>query len=202
MTSAQRNMLVGGGICLVGIAITVFTYQAARPGGSYTVAYGAIAVGAIQFIYGLAKFIEQRNQPATDGSPAMLALHAMAYVASGDGQISDTELKAMNDILQRIAGRALPEGAASQLDEIARLPPHHAASFEKARTALSRVDREVIFKCAMMVALSDGEMAGAGAERVSDVGNALGLSAQDMQVVAHAISKVLAQNSGTAAAPG
>ena len=62
--------------------------QAAPCGGTYTIAYGAIAVGAIQFLYGLFKHLGAKPEPATVSNPVMLSLHAMAYVASGDGNIS------------------------------------------------------------------------------------------------------------------
>jgi hypothetical protein len=48
-------MLIGGGICLLGIIITVGTCLSAREGGTYTIAYGAIIWGAIQFFRGLSQ---------------------------------------------------------------------------------------------------------------------------------------------------
>jgi tellurite resistance protein len=203
MTPAQKNMLIGGGICLVGVAVTVVTYQAAKGGGTYTVAYGAIGVGAIQFLYGLFKFFGERDQPSTDSSPAMLALHAMAYVASGDGKISESEIDAMNIILQRIAGSPLPEGAADHLGRFGSLAPDEAVAFHNARTRLSQGQREIILQCALMVALSDGEIAGVGKERLSRVASALGLSSQDVQVVVHGITSKLDKSAeGQAQASG
>jgi len=203
MTPAQNNMLIGGGICLVGVVVTVVTYQAAKGGGTYTVAYGAIGVGAIQFLYGLFKFFDERSQPATGSNPVMLALHAMAYVASGDGAITEPEIKAMNVILQRIAGTPLPDGAASHLGEFGKLPPDEAAAFHQARSRLSQSEREMILQCAVMVAMSDGEIAGAGADRLTRVALGLGLSLQDMQVVVHRISSALDKKAeGGSAATG
>ena len=50
----DTNMIVGGLICTVGIAITLWTYSAAATGGgSYIVAWGAILFGAIRFFRGL-----------------------------------------------------------------------------------------------------------------------------------------------------
>jgi hypothetical protein len=50
-----RNMLIGGAICAVGIAITAGTYSAASgSGGSYTICWGAIVFGFIRFISGFA----------------------------------------------------------------------------------------------------------------------------------------------------
>lgn len=50
---AVRNMVIGGIICLVGVAITLGTYASATPGGRFTVAWGAILFGGIQFMRGL-----------------------------------------------------------------------------------------------------------------------------------------------------
>jgi GYF domain 2 len=52
--AAERNMLVGGLICVVGIGVTAVTYSgASSSGGHYVVAWGAIAFGALRFFRGL-----------------------------------------------------------------------------------------------------------------------------------------------------
>ncbi|HEX8915652.1 MAG TPA: hypothetical protein VF796_25080 [Humisphaera sp.] len=53
--SGGRNMLVGGVICVIGIVVTVGTYMAAADGGRFTVAWGAILFGGIQFFKGMAQ---------------------------------------------------------------------------------------------------------------------------------------------------
>ena len=52
---AGRDMLFGGLWCLGGILFTVFSYQSAASsgGGTYYIAYGAVIIGAIQFLRGL-----------------------------------------------------------------------------------------------------------------------------------------------------
>jgi hypothetical protein len=51
---AMNKMMWGAFICIIGIAITLCTYSsAARSGGSYTIAYGAILVGGFRFLQGL-----------------------------------------------------------------------------------------------------------------------------------------------------
>jgi hypothetical protein len=49
----QRNMLVGGLWCAGGAIVTFLTYALASGGGTYVVAWGAIAFGALQFLSGL-----------------------------------------------------------------------------------------------------------------------------------------------------
>lgn len=50
---AAKNMVIGGLWCLGGIIVTAATYSAAQGGGTYVVAWGAIAFGGIQFLRGL-----------------------------------------------------------------------------------------------------------------------------------------------------
>lgn len=52
-SAAHKNMLYGGLWCVGGIIVTAVTYSAAKGGGSYVVAWGAIAFGAIQFFRGV-----------------------------------------------------------------------------------------------------------------------------------------------------
>lgn len=52
--AAYKNMGIGGLICLVGIIITVTSYNSvSQTGGSYIVAWGAIVFGAIRFFRGV-----------------------------------------------------------------------------------------------------------------------------------------------------
>jgi hypothetical protein len=50
--SAKRNMVIGGLICLAGIAITLGTMASASGGGQVIIAWGAIVFGGIQFFRG------------------------------------------------------------------------------------------------------------------------------------------------------
>ena len=53
--AGQRNMLIGGLVCVIGVVITLGTLAAASgaAGGSYIIAWGAIVFGAIQFFRGV-----------------------------------------------------------------------------------------------------------------------------------------------------
>ena len=55
--AGQRNMIVGALWCFGGIAVTTLTHQAAMNdgGGRYTIAWGAILFGGIQFLRGLSQ---------------------------------------------------------------------------------------------------------------------------------------------------
>jgi hypothetical protein len=52
-TAGRRKMYFGGFFFICGTAITVITYCAAAPGGTYVISWGAIIFGAILFIRGL-----------------------------------------------------------------------------------------------------------------------------------------------------
>jgi len=51
----MKHMGIGAAWCIGGIVVTVATYQAASGGGTYVVAWGAIAFGGLEFLYGLFK---------------------------------------------------------------------------------------------------------------------------------------------------
>jgi hypothetical protein len=53
MKTGLANMAIGVGLAAIGIVITAVTYSAASHGGTYVVAWGAIAVGAWRFLLGL-----------------------------------------------------------------------------------------------------------------------------------------------------
>ena len=55
--AGQRNMLYGTLWWVGGIIVTALTYEAAKEGGSYIVAWGAVVFGAIQFFRGLLQAI-------------------------------------------------------------------------------------------------------------------------------------------------
>ena len=51
--AGSKNMLYGALWCIGGTVVTLVTYSSASEGDSYIVAWGAIIVGAIQFLRGL-----------------------------------------------------------------------------------------------------------------------------------------------------
>jgi WD40 repeat protein len=56
MKSGIGNLAIGFAVLIVGIGITAATYSAARGGGTYFVAWGAILFGGLQFVIGLVQF--------------------------------------------------------------------------------------------------------------------------------------------------
>lgn len=58
----RANMIIGGLICVVGLIVTLGTYNIASPGGHFIVAWGAIVFGAIQFFRGVSEWNSHNNQ--------------------------------------------------------------------------------------------------------------------------------------------
>jgi len=54
-SSGRKNMLFGALWCIGGIVVTAATYSAASGGGTYVIAWGAIAAGAVQFFLGVSQ---------------------------------------------------------------------------------------------------------------------------------------------------
>ena len=57
--AGQRDMVIGGLICVIGLVVTIGSYGAAASsptGGSYVIAWGAVIFGAIQFFRGLRRY--------------------------------------------------------------------------------------------------------------------------------------------------
>jgi hypothetical protein len=52
----KENMLVGGAILLFGLGVTIMTWKAAQQGGTYAILYGAIFLGAAQFLKGFSQY--------------------------------------------------------------------------------------------------------------------------------------------------
>ncbi|SES98103.1 hypothetical protein [Thalassotalea agarivorans] len=59
--ASKKNIGIGALWCLGGLAVTGATYSAASGGGTYVVAYGAVVIGAVQFLIGLVQY--SANKP-------------------------------------------------------------------------------------------------------------------------------------------
>ena len=51
--SANRNIIIGGVIMVIGIVVTAGSYMMAEGGGRYVIAWGAVIFGGIQFLRGM-----------------------------------------------------------------------------------------------------------------------------------------------------
>lgn len=60
-SSGAKNMLVGGAVCFLGLAVTVGSYVAAEPGGVFLLAYGPIIFGGLQFLRGMIQLLTGKS---------------------------------------------------------------------------------------------------------------------------------------------
>lgn len=104
----SKNMLFGALWAIGGTFVTVITYSAASGGGTYVVAYSAIAVGVIQFIIGLIQYLsyqlkgEKGKQKVHVEASSRAILRAMMATACADGTIEDSEVDSIAAIYERI----------------------------------------------------------------------------------------------------
>jgi hypothetical protein len=57
MKAGLINMEVGLALVIVAVAFTIISYSAASKGGIYFVAWGSVAIGAIQFVRGIYQLV-------------------------------------------------------------------------------------------------------------------------------------------------
>ena len=92
LSPAMWNVLIGGILCGVGTIITVGTYLAAAPEGTYIVTGGAIFWGGIQLIKGLIQLALSKG-PASRGSQRVEPVSRAAYLAAVAGGIGLLETR-------------------------------------------------------------------------------------------------------------
>lgn len=59
LRSARKDIIAGALWCIGGLAVTYLTYYFAKPGASYTVAYGAVIYGGYQGLRGLWTYLSE-----------------------------------------------------------------------------------------------------------------------------------------------
>lgn len=174
-------MLVGGLIALAGGAVTLFTYQAAQGGGSYVVAWGAMAFGVLQFGIGVFQQLDGPAEPSGK-EKLLLFLHAMAYVACGDGRVSEQERGAISLILKNLTGNSLPENvSAAELERLAATPPGAMPEYRDIGRRLSDYAKRAIVHCALVSGFADREIQRGGQQRLKHVALALGYRKDELQ---------------------
>ena len=63
--AGQGNVAIGGVVLAAGALVTIGTFTAAAPGGTYVLAWGAIAAGLVQLLTGLVQMSDEaRAEPA------------------------------------------------------------------------------------------------------------------------------------------
>ncbi|MFC1896193.1 DUF533 domain-containing protein [Thermodesulfobacteriota bacterium] len=120
-----RNMQIGALCAIAGILITAITYffSSIRGGGTYLIAYGAIVVGAIQFVIGFFQYIAYQaktpegNRRIHAEATAKTILRAMMVTAAADGVVSEHEIDSIAAIYKRLFGGVLEKDWISQTQQ-------------------------------------------------------------------------------------
>jgi hypothetical protein len=60
----KGDMIWGAVFCIGGLAVTIGTYAAAGPGGTFIITWGAIVFGGYQFLKGLFRYMGHENELA------------------------------------------------------------------------------------------------------------------------------------------
>ena len=55
-SEAMKNILIGGVFCFGGLGITLASIKSMEGGGGGAIAYGAVVLGGLQFLYGLYEY--------------------------------------------------------------------------------------------------------------------------------------------------
>ena len=158
-----KNMGMGALWAIGGTVVTVVTLSSASAGGTYVVAYGAIGVGAVQFVIGLVQYLGYQSKSpeqkeAAQADAALTAVvQAMVAMSVADGNLDDSEIGMISGLYQNLTGQSL---AADDIRGI-------AASMEKSdfsitdtldgvRGMLDTESRELVLKAAYLVLIADG----------------------------------------------
>ena len=181
------NMFIGGLAFIAGLTLTAISWIVA-PGGYYIVAYGAIGLGAIQFLIGLSQFIWNKvshTPRSTEGNRAEASgkaiLQAMLATCIADGSVQDDEVKAIATIAKQLLGT---EVNSETIKNTARSMLSNKFDIGMALTGSQSMilpsQKPLILKAAYLVAASDGEIDQGESDILTIVGISLGMTIDEI----------------------
>ena len=156
------NILIG--IALAGIGLLIMGIKFANElGGFFVVAYGAVAVGGIQLVFGLYQFVRYHVKGSagkTKGhadAPTRAILQAMKATSFADGKIQDEEILRIADVYRQIFDsdleiRWIRETANSMLKKDFDI----AAALGAKHKSIESSVKPLILEAAYSVAVADG----------------------------------------------
>lgn len=158
------NMLMGLAVFVIGAIITVATFAAA-PGGHFVVAYGAILVGAVQFVIGGGQWLLYQSR-GPEGKAAhhlkvdvRVVLRSMIAMTAADEKLDEGEVAIIRLVSQACFGQPLDKEA---IEECFQQMKGDLTAFEDELNRIGgQVTEEGAFtalKAACMVAMADGEV--------------------------------------------
>ena len=197
-----KNMGIGAAWALGGAAVTLATYSAASAGGTYMLAYGAIAIGGVQFVYGLYQYAKDQSRSPEDKADdrtvtGLRAMYqAMIGVATADGVLEEPEVAAIAEIFTQLTGSELATTKVRDAAAQMRIANHDLIG------TLQSMDRQIdpemkilIVKACVMVAAADGAIADQEFELICQIGGALGLARPDaIKIITEMLAGAIGQD--------
>lgn len=181
------NMGVGLGIGALGAIITAGTFALA-PGGHFVVAYGAIFVGAIQFVVGAFQFMSFSASPKSsqDLHFAQIELKAlvrsMLAVAAADGHLHEEEVLTVQQIVRSVAGVDLDVETVEKI--FGQMNSKNYSIHDDLKSTQSQLSPEMkklIVKACYFVVHADNDVDAREKKRWSEICGALNLSGVEVQ---------------------
>lgn len=178
-----RNMGLGFLWFAGGVIITWVTYTAASGGGTYVITYGAILVGAIQFIIGLVQFLTyQAKGPEGKTHHHMeVSLRALAQtmiaMSVADGRLDDEETNTISQIYQQLTGAALEPKVIHEIAE--NMQKENFSISDSLNEVQSQIDdsmKSLIVRAAYFVLIADGEVEDQETKLIAEIAGALRIS--------------------------
>jgi|GEM_PF-2186868 len=192
-----KNMLVGGLWLIGGLLVTALTYSASSGGGTYVVTYGAIIIGAVQFIGGLFQYVSYQSK-GKEGKQAVQAeasartiLRAMMATAAADGEIEESELDSIASIYAQIFGSELDNDWIK--DNVQEMLDNDFEIYSAITEEMSMLDPELIpliFKASYFVAASDGSIDDSESVILTRISDALGMTDEDVNTALAQIQEI------------
>ena len=197
-----KNMGIGAAWALGGAAVTLATYSAASAGGTYLLAYGAIVIGGVQFVYGLYQYAKDQSRSPEDKADdrtvtGLRAMYqAMIGVATADGVLEEAEVAAIAEIFTQLTGSGLATTEVRDAAAQMRIANHDLIG------TLQSMDRQIdpemkllIVKACVMVAAADGAIADEEFELICQIGGALGLARSEaIKIITEMLAGAIGQD--------
>jgi hypothetical protein len=106
----MERMIRGGVIMVIGLVVTIGTYEAASGGGSYVVAWGAILFGGADFLIGLFQMLGgSGDTPVQEQARISALLNSMVALAVVDGELKADEVDTIRLTFQRLTEKVVEE---------------------------------------------------------------------------------------------
>ena len=179
----NSNIAIGALLFVGGSVITMASYSSASGGGSYTVFYGAILVGAVQMIVGFMQGGSE-SEPATnyiteeevDKAGISVILRSMISMAAADGRLDESEVTMIRVVTKLVFGQELAEQKIRDMSaQMIAENSDITAELMSLQQIVTWEDADLAVVGMAMVAMSDGDMDALETARLEDYAGALGV---------------------------